>query len=135
MDNSILATLALGFVSLLIPAARAQSPNSVQYYTDHPAERRATEIRCYQLGETVTKTDLDCDNAQSASAAVLAQEAGKQAMRPEQNPALPTYWHLTRPRFARSELNQCMHPPHPDPLPTPAEYCEAAALSLLGKGP
>jgi hypothetical protein len=133
MANNLCPWLALSFALLAIPASRAQTPNSVQYFTDHPAERRATELHCYQQGATGTKSDLDCDNAQRASAAALAQEAAKRAGRPEQDPASPTYWHRVGPRFARSELDQCIHPPHPNPLPTPPEYCEAAAVSLLGK--
>ena len=133
MVNRLCPWLAMSFALLAIPAAQAQTQNSVQYYIDHSTERRATEMRCYQQGATGTKTDLDCDNAQRASAAVLAQEAAKRAARPEQDPASPIYWRHVGPRFARSELDQCMHPPHPNPLPTPPEYCEAAAVSLLGK--
>jgi hypothetical protein len=135
MGNNLYLWLAMSLALLVMPAAQAQVPNSVQFYTEHPTERRATEMRCYQQGATGTKIDLDCDNAQRASAAVLASEAAKRAARPEQDPASPSYWRLMGPRFARSELDQCMHPPHPNPLPTPPEYCEAAAVSLLGKTP
>jgi|SRR5579871_4441145 len=133
MGSNFRSRLVLPLALLAASAARAQTPNTVQYYVDHSTERRATEMRCYQQGATGTKADLDCDNAQRASAAVLAQQAAKRAARPEQDPASPAYWKRVGPRFARSEMDQCLHPPHPDPLPTPPEYCEAAAVSLLGK--
>ena len=94
MVNNLCPWLAMSFALLAIPAAQAQTQNSVQYYIDHPAERRATEMHCYQQGATGTKTDIACENAERASAAVLAQELPERAARPEQNPASPTYWRL-----------------------------------------
>lgn len=133
MGNEFRVWLALSFALLVMPGARAQAPNSVQYFVDHAAERRATELHCYQQGTTGTKADVACENAERASAAVLAENASRRAMRPEQDPTSPEYWRLMGLGLARSELDQCIHPPHPNPLPTPPEYCEAAAVALLGK--
>ncbi len=133
MANNFCSWLALALALLVIPAARGQTPNSVQYYTDHPAERRATEIRCYQQGATGTKADVACENAERASWAALAASAAHRAHRPEEDPASPVYWQRVGPRITRSALDSCIHPPVPNPLPTPPEDCEAAALALLGK--
>lgn len=133
MANNLCPWVAISFALLTIPAAQAQTTNSVQYYTDHPAERRATELRCYQQGATGTKSDLDCDNAERASWAALANSAARRTQLPGEDPASPVYWQHVGPRITRSTLDSCIHPPNPNPLPTPAEDCEAAALALLGK--
>jgi hypothetical protein len=132
MVNSLYPWLALSFALLVMPAARAQTPNSAQYYIDHPAERRATELRCYQQGATGTKADVSCENAERASAAALAQNASKRATRPEQNPASPDYWRLQGTYATRLALQDCINPKSVPFPPTP-EDCEAAAVALLGR--
>src|SRR5690348_7936604 len=96
MANNLCPWLALSFALLAIPAAaQAQTPNSVQYFTDHPADRRATELRCYQQGATGSKVDTaTCENAERASWAALANDASQRSARTEQSPSSPAYWHL-----------------------------------------
>ena len=122
----------MSFALLVVPAAQAQTPNSTQYYIDHPAERRATEMQCYQQGATGTKTDIACENAERASAAVLAKDASKRAMRSEQNPASPEYWRLQGSYATRLALQDCSNPKSVPFPPTP-EDCEAAAVAQLGR--
>jgi hypothetical protein len=131
MANNLCPWVAFSFALLAIPAAQAQTPNSVQYYTDHPAERRATELRCYQQGETGTKADIACENAERASAAVLAKNASNHAIRPEQNPESPNYWRLQGTYATRLALQDCINP-KAVPFPPTPEDCEAASAALLG---
>ena len=133
MDHNLPRWLVVSFALLAAPAVRAQTPNSVQYYVDHPAERRGTEMRCYQQGATGTKADAACENAERASWAALANSAVRRTQQPGEDPATPTYWQRVGPRITRSALDSCIHPPTPNLLPTPPEDCEAAALALLGK--
>jgi hypothetical protein len=130
MANSFCPWLTVALVLLAIPAAQAQTPNSMQFYIDHPAERRAMELHCYQQGATGTKADATCENAERASWAALANDASQRALRPEQNPASPTYWHLRGPYAARMELQDCVVAKS-NPMPPPPAVCEAAALSVL----
>ena len=132
MVNNLYPWFAMSFALLVTPAAQAQVPNSVQYYTEHPTERRATEMRCYQQGATGTKADVACENAERASAAALAQDASKRAMRPEQNPASPDYWRLQGTYATRLALQDCINPKSVPFPPTP-EDCEAAAVTQLGR--
>jgi hypothetical protein len=129
MVNSLYPWFAMSFALLVTPAAQAQAPNSLQFYIDHPAERRATEMRCYQQGATGTRADVACENAERASWAALANDASQRATRPEQNPASPMYWRLRGTYAARMELQDCTT--RTSPIPPPPAVCEAAALSVL----
>jgi len=132
MVNNVFPGVALSFALLAIPTAWAQTPNSVQYFTDHPAERRATELRCYQQGATGTKADTAaCENAERASWAALANDASQRSARTEQSPSSPAYWHLRGSYAARMELQDCINS-KTNPIPPPPAFCEAAALSVLG---
>ena len=130
MVSNFRSWVVVSLALLAVPAARAQTPNSVQYYVDHPTERRTTEMRCYQQGATGTKTAAACENAERASWAALANDASQRAMRPQQNPASPTYWRLRGTYAAHMELQDCINAKS-NPIPPPPSVCEAAALSVL----
>lgn len=132
MGSNLRPWLVASLALLAVPGARAQTSNSVQYYIDHPADRRSTEMHCYQQGATGTKADVACDNAERASAAVLAKNASKRAMRPEQDPTSPAYWRLQGTYATRLALQDCTNP-RSVPFPPTPEDCEAAAVALLGR--